>query len=85
MKKILKYQLSGFENIIEMPENAKVLSIQLRENGIYLWAITDPDNKKVQRKFLLVGTGQQFNSDNLEFIGTVQVEPFVWHIFEGTI
>ena len=82
MKKILKYQLLGFDNIIEMPEGAKVLSVQLRGNGIYLWVITDPDNKKAKRKFLLVGTGQKFSSDNLEFIGTVQVESFVWHVFE---
>jgi len=52
---------------------------------VCLWAMSRTDEaKKVRRMFRIYGTGKPFKDplDELDYIGTVQTGPFVWHIFE---
>lgn len=68
---------------IPVPEGGQILSLQLQDNTPTLWIKVNPDAPKVFRMFLVVPTGGSFEDDeNLKYIGTVQVEQFVWHYFE---
>ncbi len=55
---------------------------------VCLWAMSNTDeSRKVRRMFRIFGTGRPIDEDpaNLDYIGTVQTGPFVWHIFERKV
>ena len=80
-------------NIIDMPFDAVILSLQVQNNKPVIWASVDPDEIKEKRTFVMVPTGGIVPGKG-RFIGTVQIEsitfdatninplPFVFHIFE---
>lgn len=69
--------------IIQMPRGAKVLSVALQNDGVYLWAVVAPGQPEVPRPFAVVGTGESMdNAVDAKFIGTVMRRSHVWHIFE---
>ena len=69
---------------IAMPENAKILSYQYQDGSWVVWALVDPNAGMVQRKFVHIGTGWKFENllEKCQYIGTTQVDGFVWHLFE---
>jgi len=63
---------------------AKAYSSRVTET-VCLWAMTDTDEgRKVRRMFRVYGTGREIKEplEDLDYIGTVQTGPFVWHVFE---
>jgi len=79
--KILKYRLSGAERqTIEMPVGATILSVQVQHESICIWAEVE-DYTSAGRTFRIVGTGNEV-PEQCKYVGTVQQEPFVWHIYE---
>lgn len=57
MKKIWKFGLSK-DGVVTMPEGADVLSIAPDSSGkLALYAIVDPEAVKVQRRIVVLGTG----------------------------
>lgn len=86
---IWKYPLALIDSpqLVEMPEGARILSVQEQQNRICVWALVDPEAKKVSRKFHIFGTGNQLDASGVEwfqFLGTVVMSlgVFVWHVFE---
>lgn len=70
---------------ITMPKGAEMLTVQRQGETACLWAIVDPDADKERRVFEAFGTGQHMHEDmgvSRKYIGTFQVPPFVWHVFE---
>lgn len=72
---------------IQIPQDAKILSVQAQGDGIYLWALVDTDKPTVTRVFTRIGTGWNLSDEtdlfNQTYISTVQDrDGFVWHIFE---
>ena len=52
---------------------------------VCLWAMSNTDeSRKVRRMIRVYGTGRPIEEDpaDLDYIGTVQTGPFVWHVFE---
>ena len=88
MPMIAKYPLplaQGEIHDIEMPADARVLTCQAQGIDPCLWALVDPANDTVVRRFMLVGTGWPIDIDlvdSLTHIGTAQTPGFVWHVFE---
>lgn len=89
MHAIYKYKLSvpSFHQSIEMPAEAKVLSVQYQDVGgcqdLMLWAEVPLHAPTVSRYFDIYGTGETFNPNNLAYIATVQSpHGFVWHVYE---
>lgn len=88
MLTIFKYPLEiTDEQIIELPIEAKVLSVGEQNGGLFLWAIIDTEKTQTRKyKFLIVGTGNEMpeaaDNELHRFIGTVQIKPYVWHVFE---
>lgn len=81
MKTIWKFTAT---EIVDMPEGAEILTVQMQGEDICLWAKVDPTTGSwTKRRFLCLGTGHEIPDENLKYIGTIQtVDRFVWHIFE---
>jgi len=89
MKTIYKYDiiLKGLKldvASIEMPQRAKILYIDCQSTDVIsLWAEVETSNKKINRNFRIVGTGQRIADAHLkEYIGTVLDRNCVWHVYE---
>lgn len=98
-KTIWKFEFAIDDNIlIEMPEGAEILSVQIQKGIPCIWALVNPLAKKTERQFELYGTGHEMEcndlsighemefNENLErkFIETFQMinGNVVFHLFE---
>ena len=80
MKQIWKFKVGS---IIEMPKGAEILTVKMQSSfDTCLWALVDSEKETEKREFEIIGTGQEFDSDNRKYVGTWQDGPFVWHLFE---
>lgn len=90
MHRIYKYPLVITDHqMIRVPLQCRLLSVQSQHEGLMLWALVEPDASQDQCLLYIriVGTGNPF-PDAMEFphyVGTVQTGGglFVWHVFEG--
>lgn len=87
MKKIFKYQLEiAHEQVIQMPENSKILTVQCQNNLPVLWAEANLDNDIKPYIFITMGTGHDIpkdEEDSLKYIGTYQLNngEFIGHLY----
>jgi len=84
MKTIWKYDLciTYYQEIL-MQKDAVIIDIQNQNDILTMWAKVDTSAAKEYRKFSVYGTGHQINNeDRLYYIKSVQMPPFVWHVFE---
>lgn len=82
---IWKYELPRKTQFtMEMPKNAKILSLQLQNGKPCLWVVFDTKEKatKQPRKFYIMGTGIEFDNRMSLYVGTYQQEGRIWHLFE---
>jgi hypothetical protein len=84
---IWKFILSPLSKSIPMPEGAKVLTVATQNDHPYVWAAVDPTRKIVQRKIVLVATGDPVPREPLnpaKYLGTVHDVAgwMVFHIFD---
>lgn len=85
MKRIFKYKLQVNDEVaVALPAGAEILSVQEQHTKLCLWALVDPAADTEQRVFAIVETGESFGyaTPNYTYIATVQMMPFVWHVFE---
>jgi hypothetical protein len=85
MRTVYKYPLKLVETqTIEMPRQCAMLTVQIQAGEICLWAEVVLDGKVEARTIRLVGTGNPMPEGTvyLAYIGTVQMLPYVWHIYE---
>ena len=82
MKQIWKFPIDVGPQEIKMPKGADVLTVQMQGNTPCLWALVDIEAEKELRVFNLVGTGHICRSLKDNYIGTFQMGPLVWHLFE---
>jgi len=82
-KVIHKYQM-GLVTTHEMPKKAECICVQMQNDNICAWFLQDVDDKEiVPRKFTIYGTGHDIPIHD-KYMGTVQNDGFVWHVFEVT-
>ena len=82
MKKIFKYNVAIGPFEVEMPEFSNVMSVQMQSGVPVMWALVDPEQKMIMRKFEVHGTGHDIKAAYADFVGTFQTGPLVWHLFE---
>ena len=87
MRSIWKFQFGASNRpALRMPDGAKVLSVQMQDSLITLWAEVDTTAVNEDRFFRVFGTGfdmprEMGHSD--VYLGTVQdADGFVWHVYE---
>ena len=84
MKVIWKYHLQVTdEQIINVPEGAVALTVQMQDNTPWLWMLVDPTTPRVPRKIITCGTGNPISEVPGEYIGTYQMfgGTLVFHVF----
>lgn len=69
--------------VIEVPDLLTPLTVQLQNDVPTLWAIVDPNERKVKRRLYIYGTGHTIDPYVKQSVGTIQQNGFVWHIFLG--
>ena len=62
------------------------LSVQSQRGTLTMWAEVDPDAMEAVFRVKILGTGHQFSegSSLFDFVGTVQQDQFVWHVYIRT-
>jgi hypothetical protein len=85
---IFKYQLSLVEEQVLLMPHARLLAVAEQGGKLMLWAmhvLPETDADMSERKIVVRGTGHTFEPSEgpMEYIGTVQMGPFVWHVFDG--
>ena len=87
MLTVYKYQLQPNDYIdIHLPTKAQILTVQTQFDKPCLWALVNPDNENVLRRFRLAGTGHSIkeNESELFYHGTFQLMQgaLIFHLFE---
>jgi len=81
---IWKYDLViNDEQIIEMPLDAKILTVQMQHGTPKLWVAVIPTNVMINRKIRMAGTGHTILTVN-GYIGTFQMlgGDLMYHVFD---
>jgi len=74
---IYKYPLPVHVDAISMPKSAIVLCVQVQNGEPYIWALVDPSESVVLRRFLTLGTGIPVHEEvAARYIGTYQLALF---------
>lgn len=83
MRTIWKFPLAvtDFQNV-RMPKGAEILSVADQHGVVCVWALVDSEAELRDRMFYILGTGNPV-SERLpwQFVGSVQQNIFVWHVF----
>jgi hypothetical protein len=69
---------------VEVPEPARILSVQVQGGGPCLWALVDTAGPERVVYLRIFGTGQPIDAAELalmDFVATFQDGPLVWHVF----
>lgn len=83
MKTIYKYTIKLTERQnVTMPVTADIICAQVQDGKICLWATVDTESEFEERLIGIFGTGNALPQLSMRHIDTVQIAPFVWHIFE---
>ena len=85
MRTIYKYTLKIVEKqTIAMPATGTILHIEAQGDKLCLWAEIETTFTKGERTFVLFGTGVALPPECQlpNYVGTVQIRPFVWHVYE---
>jgi len=86
MNTIWKYKLDVCnDNLIRIPKDAKILTVQVQLGTLQLWACVDPDMEFETRHIRIYGIGQDvLNYDELKYISTFQLQNgnLIFHVFE---
>ena len=88
--RVWKYQLELTERQgLKMPDGAVILSAHTQtdstgKQNICIWVAVDSEAPSRQRVIKVAATGEDALLLPLDvFVGTVQVGPFVFHVFDG--
>lgn len=72
------------EVVLDMPEGAKVLCVQVVEEPV-IYALVDEDAPIKSKRFKILGTGHRHPEIDRDFyVGTIRYKGGVWHVFEET-
>lgn len=83
MTTIYKYglRITG-EQVIHMPLGARMLTAQMQDGDLFVWAMVDTAQPLEKVCFRIFGTGQELGAlGDIPYLGTVQDGGLVWHVF----
>lgn len=86
---IWKYPLlAKTEQIITIPQGARILTVQTQNGFPCLWAMVDQSKGKVRRVVYTYGTGHPISTEycTMDYVGTFQLDNggLVFHVFIGS-
>lgn len=81
MRAIYKYRLAVADEQ-KLLLRGRVLSVGVQGGNIMVWAVHDDDALERKVRFSIRGTGHPLgDADVSDFVGTVFMGLFVWHVF----
>jgi hypothetical protein len=85
MTTIYKYTLEPGRTVLELPDGAQVLTVQMQHGSPCMWALVDLARPIGRRFFDVYGTGHAMPADPGRYVATFQMEggALVWHVFEA--
>ena len=89
MNTIWKYEIPLTDKpVIQMPKDARMLSVGEQRGKLFVWAAVDPEADSVPHQFRIAGTGHPVSmplaSMHVFCIGTVIMSNgLVWHVFHA--
>lgn len=83
METICKFTLEiTDEQTINLPVGFQVLTVQMQNGQLCLWALVDPSQPTITHTAFVVGTGNPCDHvAGYAYVGTVQERSFVRHVF----
>jgi hypothetical protein len=81
LRTVWKFQMLGRAFGVQMPCGARVLTVQLQNDDPVIWALVDPLAPAETREFYMAMTGESFDAEGYEYVGTYQAGWFVGHLF----
>lgn len=66
---------------IEVPLESEILSVQSQHGQLCLWAEVDSDSSKSRWTVYVIGTGNPLPEMHGTHVGSVIMNPFVWHVY----
>ena len=69
---------------LSLPWGYKILSFQLQNGKPVIWTLVDTNHAKDDELFFIYGTGNPIDNENVYltvYIGTIQLDGLVWHLF----
>lgn len=88
MAAIWKFSLPLAGTVVhQMPSGARPISVAFQGQNLSLWANVNPTAGVESRCFHVILTGQPFNDQALQFIGTAMCDDgtYVVHVFEDPL
>jgi hypothetical protein len=81
---IHKYHITPSVTSISMPVGAEIISVQIQQGCIAVWAEVDPIAPIEKVQFMVIGTGHPIEPVPRKFIGTVQLHDgdLVLHVYK---
>lgn len=83
--KIYKYPLVGESDFhkVDIPIASKILTAQLKDDVINIWALVNPELATKTYTFYVYGTGWLLQSGawDMIYINSVQQGGNIWHVF----
>lgn len=68
---------------LALPDGASIVLVDAQYRQPMIWALVEPIAALTVRRFRVAGTGRPLES-GLIHVGSFQMPPFVWHLFERT-
>ena len=82
MKTIYKYVLEIKETqTVSLTRGARILSVANQDGKLCLWVQVETEEENEYWSIAIYGTGNPLPEYPGAFIGTVIIEPYVWHVF----
>lgn len=82
MNQVWKFEIEPSKELVEMPQNAEILSVAFQENMLFVWARVDVAAPLEKRTLIVRGTGHDMPTASLWFLGTAHKDGLVFHVFE---
>lgn len=85
MKTIWKFPIDiTDQQSVEMPDGARILTVQVQGGEVCLWAEVDSTAPKMRRTVYVFGTGHPLSPDlSADYVGTIQIRggALVFHVY----
>lgn len=84
MLTIHKYVLETVDfQMVGIHQYHRFIAAGCQDGKLVVWAEVNTSHMKHAVPILIVGTGNPMPQAVVRHIGTVQMPPFVWHVYEG--
>ena len=84
MRTIWKFALevTGVPQVFDVPRGAKVVRVAEQNGKVAMWVDVDTKRPVDERTYQIFGTGHTVPEDAI-YMGSADMKPFVWHVFEA--